>query len=345
MGAPQTFEARWLEGALQVRPGSIEDVDVRSVGTGQVAASYRLKIQGARYEGPASVIAKGPSLDAASRRTGFDRNLYLHELSWYQTYARLTDARCPQHLYSEYSEAGEGFVLLLEDCTPARQGDQLEGAPKEAVQNALREAARLHGAFLRRPDIVAGLEVPASPDRDRQRIVLFQTCWAAFKQRHGHQLTADILDWGDAFASRYTRYLHRPPTVRSVIHRDFRLDNLLFGQAGERAILLDWQTYSAGHPMSDVAYLIGTSLADPRERASIEHSLLETYFEHLTEIVPDENLDPYWDEYRVSAFSGFVMAVISSSIVAQTGRGDRMFLAMADRSARQAMDLNSLSLL
>ena len=50
-----------------------------------------------------------------------------------------------------------------------------------------------------------------------------------------------------------------------------------------------------------------------------------------------------WLEYRRFTFAGYVMAVVASMIVKQTDRGDQMFLAMANRHAQHAADLESLA--
>ncbi len=60
----------------------------------------------------------------------------------------------------------------------------------------------------------------------------------------------------------------------TVVHGDFRLDNLMFG--GERVAVLDWQTVRLGPAMSDVAYFIGSAL-QPDDRRSNEESLVREY--------------------------------------------------------------------
>ncbi|MFM8014947.1 MAG: hypothetical protein ACKPCO_02560 [Actinomycetota bacterium] len=55
------------------------------------------------------------------------------------------------------------------------------------------------------------------------------------------------------------------------------------------------------------------------------------------------SFDDAWLEYRKFTFAGFVMAVVASMIVKQTDRGDEMFLAMANRHAQHAVDLDSLA--
>ena len=100
-----------------------------------------------------------------------------------------------------------------------------------------------------------------------------------------------------------------------------------------------------GPGVTDVSYLLGTSLL-PEERGSHERALVERYHENLLAGgVKDYALETCWHDYRRFAFSGFLMAVGASMIVGQTDRGDEMFMAMANRSGRMAIELDTLSML
>ena len=51
--------------------------------------------------------------------------------------------------------------------------------------------------------------------------------------------------------------------------------------------------------------------------------------------------DDCWGAYRRGTFAGLVMAVAASMLVERTERGDDMFMAMAHRHARHALDLDA----
>ena len=59
----------------------------------------------------------------------------------------------------------------------------------------------------------------------------------------------------------------------------------------------------------------------------------------------DVDRDGVWDLYRRYAFGGLVMAIVAQALVRRTDRGDEMFITMADRHSRQALDLDSEALL
>ena len=59
----------------------------------------------------------------------------------------------------------------------------------------------------------------------------------------------------------------------------------------------------------------------------------------------DLSWDRCWREYRRGVFSGFALTVVATALVDQTERGDQMFLTMARRHARMAIDLDSWAFL
>ena len=52
-----------------------------------------------------------------------------------------------------------------------------------------------------------------------------------------------------------------------------------------------------------------------------------------------------WTDYRRGAFAGFLVTVIASMIVQETARGNEMFVAMAQRHTRHAIDLGAAEFL
>ena len=133
------------------------------------------------------------------------------------------------------------------------------------------------------------------------------------------------------------------PDIFSLIHVDYRLDNLLFtsNDAGIDVAAVDWQSITLGSPLSDVAYFIGAGLTSA-DRAPVEEQLVRGYFDALCASgVTDFQWPECWQAYRYGAFSGFAVTVVASMIVERTERGDRMFTTMAQRHARHALDLHA----
>ena len=149
---------------------------------------------------------------------------------------------------------------------------------------------------------------------------------------------------GDTLLANYEKYADVQEGPKTLVQGDLRLDNLLFTDKNNRAILLDWQTAAVGLPLNDVAYCISTSFQDPKERAKEEENLVKEYYD-LLKVNDSYPFEQDWDYYRRASFVGFLMAVLSAMIVERHDRGDEMFAVMAERSAWQALHLDALSFL
>jgi len=338
-----------LEKVLVAPADSIADIVVTPVGTGQLAASFRVQINwnhsSSQKPTPPSVVIKCASSNEASLALGTEQKAYYREIRWYQDLADKLSVRLPKCYFSDIADANDRFILVMEDCAPAVQGDQLAGASVDNIEKGLLEAARLHAAFIKRPELLNAKFLQTDRAFRALMVEQFENFWPRFKERYSRRLTEEVFEMGDGFAKRFEKYLYREPQLTTVAHKDFRLDNMLFDAPDGRVIVLDWQTLGLGGPMNDVSYFCGTSFADPAERKANDRRLFDYYVRALTDqdVQIDESV--LWQDYRVQAFSGFVMAVYASMLVEQTERGDEMFAMMAERPASMALELDSLSLL
>jgi len=164
---------------------------------------------------------------------------------------------------------------------------------------------------------------------------------AGFTERYAGRVEPDVAALIERFLPRLGRYQAVAPEPWTVVHGDFRLDNLLFG--GPRVAVLDWQTVRLGPSMSDVAYFIGSALQPP-DRAVHEEALVHDYHDRLRLAGVDVSWEHCWTGYRLRGFDGLLMAIFASMLVTRTDRGDEMFMAMANRHGRQVLDLDGEAL-
>lgn len=346
---PDDFEAAWIEGIFDAPPASLRSLSHTPVGTGQICDSFRFNCDwsGAAdtHALPRTFIAKCPSTDASSRAAAALFHLYDMEVGWYRDCAAASGVNCPKHYYAAITDDEQLFALLLSDMAPASQGDQLAGASITQVKSALHEAAALHAYH----PADASLEDFKWLQHGEQNAATLNTALAAnypvFRQRFKNRLSKDILDLGQRLLARITDYTGYQTKARCIAHGDLRLDNILYDRGGAGACLVDWQTVHQGSAAADVAYLIGTSFADAGARAREEKGLIDAYLARRAELGAPADFDVFWKEYRLYAFSGFLMAISASLTVQQTERGDEMFALMAERPALMALELDSLALL
>jgi len=128
-------------------------------------------------------------------------------------------------------------------------------------------------------------------------------------------------------------------------HNDFRPDNMLFGEPGERIAVVDWQTSNFLGTGMDVAYFLGGAF--PREQRRLhEQDLLRGYHEQLLALgVSGYSFEHLVNDYRHYSFAAIAVAIAATLIVKRTERGDRMLMHMTIGAAEQAWDNGALELL
>lgn len=172
------------------------------------------------------------------------------------------------------------YILVIEDIADARPPTQMLGGSLDDAHRSLEVLARFHAANWMRSDATAHYRhifpvdtVPrvgqASYVRNRDEFV----------DRFGPVLRDGMLERLDAIQERVPEIcsaLAAEPWT--LLHGDYRLDNVLFRPNGEM-VVLDFQGLGSGRPAVDVAYFITTALtAEHREE---EEPLLRTYHDAL----------------------------------------------------------------
>jgi len=342
----QELTADFLTGALASHLGgwAVTAVEAVPVGTGQVSDSYRLLLS---YDGPAAlpptIIAKVPAADAASRNAARAFRTYEIEASFYSQLAPGLPVALPECYYSAYDAEPDDYVVLLEDLAPALPGDQLAGLHPDAAAAAIRELAALHAAGWDSRELAALPWLNRSgPEAAGLLAAVITDLYPAFRERYADRLEPGTFSLIEDFLPRAPAYLAARDEPRTIVHGDFRADNLLFG--GERPVVLDWQTAGFGAATADLAYFLASSLPVATRR-QYEEALVRRYHSVLTSRGAEMSWDDCWTGYRRHAFSGIVMDIIAAVMVQQTDRGDAMFAAMARRHARHAIDLDALALI
>jgi hypothetical protein len=348
---PDLVTPEWLTDVL--RHGGAVDADTKvtsfesaAIGTGQVGANVRYTLAYEGTPGPASVVCKFSSRDQQSAATGVQTLTYETEVAFYRELAHTVDISRPHCYLAELEHGTANVVLVMEDLSPAEQGDQIDGCTVAQATLAIDEAAKLHGP--RWGD--RSLEELAWLDRRSTQgglASMLGMIWSAFVDRYRATLDPITLDEGQRLIAGIETLRGYEPSALTVVHYDYRLDNMLFGTgAGGRPLtVVDWQTVQLGLGPSDVAYFLGNAF-DADVRRSCERELVRRYHDGLLAYgVDDYPLDECWEDYRRSSFASLVMAVFASMMVGRTDRGDAMFMAMANRSAQMAADLDAGSLL
>jgi len=348
---PDDVRADWVTTVLRDRgllgAGRVTTVTPAPVGTGQMADTVRFALD---YEpagaGPATIVGKFTSQDEQSHATGRMMRAYEVEVRFYAEIAPRVTSRHPRLLFAAIDPDEAWFTLLLEDVADASQGDEIAGCDVDVAGAALGQLAGLHAPCWEAPDLAANPWVNRStPESEAFTAAIVSGVFPGFLERYGDRLEAAHVLLLEAFVPLLGEWMARPHGPRTVVHADFRLDNLLFTRGDPTPVVVDYQTVTWGAGAYDLAYFVGGCL-EPDIRRSATESLIDGYHDALlaggvtgysrTELAAD---------FRRECFGGLLMAVGASMLVKQTDRGDAMFLTSVRRHAQQSLDLDALDLL
>ena len=338
--------AEALRTSGSARPGAVIDsMAMTPIGAGAMADTFHVRIDWtAGHSGPASLVMKRPSTDAKAASTAASLGAYEREARFYTELAPQSAVRAPR-LLGVMSDPGTGVpdTVLLEDLTVGyRPGEQLEEAPLLEVQRARHQLALLQAPFWNDEATGAlpwlhrriGVPIPGILDRMRRS-------WDGAHHIR-ESLSAAERECIDRFVENAETWSHNAIGPNSLVHHDYRLDNLLFNNS--EVVAIDWQTIGWGPVMFDLAYLLGTSLESETRRA-VERDEIGRYLTDLSRLGVSFDQDEAWQAYRWAALAVLLMLVPPISSVKSTPRSDAMFRRMLRLGARFALDLDSLDLL
>jgi aminoglycoside/choline kinase family phosphotransferase len=321
----------------------------RQVGTGQMSRSYlySLEVEG-DDEAPRSMVGKFNSGDPATRSVAKEVGSYRNEVGFYRDFARQLPVSTPRCYFADIAPDEIGFVLLLEDMSPARQGDQMDGVSLPVARQAVGELAKLHASTWNDPslgqrDWLSSLARDQAEVYESQRSVT-SGFLARFAGRIGQDVVS-VVEWMADGCQNLIDGLAEQPAV--LIHWDYRADNILIDARCEppAVIVVDWQTLTVGPPAQDLAYFLGASLV-PELRRAHERSLVAEYYDAVLRLgVTGYTRDRCWRGYQLGSFSGLTMAVRAAMLVEETERGNEMFATMARRHGQQILDIGADALL
>jgi aminoglycoside phosphotransferase (APT) family kinase protein len=183
---------------------------------------------------------------------------------------------------------------------------------------------------------------PAAADQVK---ALYPQAQAIFRDRYRDLLEPEFMALCEELAE-ITVAAERVQPKTSLVHGDFRLDNVLFDIRGgqEPIAVLDWQTLTIGSGLTDIGYFLGCGIGD-KLRKPHERELLDLYCAEMTARGVPMVVDAIWDDYVLGALHGVSTAVFSSAFVVRTERGDANFLSMARGACALCLAHGSLELI
>jgi hypothetical protein len=322
------------------------------VGVGLLSDIAKLDLAYAAGSGPlAGLIAKFAVSNEQNRAVAQGLQTYEREVRFYQDLAAQVGECCPQSFYSHVEPSTGDMVLLMEDLSGYRPGDQTHGCTVADAELAIAAAARLHAATWHaenRDDLVwwPRIEGPLYLGAIGAAVasVFDQTMetFAPFVRR-------EVVDAAERYKAAIPE-LHRRmgEGPQALIHGDFRLDNFMFGVAPTHRpfVMLDMQAPIVTKSIHDIAYLLTQSMEVDLRRVH-EQRLVADYHAALVRLgVDDYPADQCWADYRMAALHCLEYAVVISGTLEPGNERGRAFVeGCLGRSCQAIVDLDLLSLL
>ena len=177
----------------------------------------------------------------------------------------------------------------------------------------------------------------------------FAAGWPVFTKDFGDLIPSGLVEQYAKIGPQVDACLKRLCSgVLTVVHGDFRLDNLFFDVDGDAELvaMFDWQGISKSAGPQDLGYFLSQSV---RSEVRREHQddLVRAYWDGLCEAgVEGYDLERCWDDYRAAVLYLFNYAVVIAGTLDHSNeRGVAMVRALAGRSAETIHEVGALDLL
>ncbi|MDA0271502.1 MAG: phosphotransferase [Chloroflexi bacterium] len=312
--------ARWLTATLtesgvldsrsRIFATSIEPLEARA---GVNGLTYRLRLKYSGEAGPPTIVAKLPAASPAARGVAAFQRWYEREVRFYTELAADSPLRVPEPYFGAVE--GDRAVLLLEDLGRLRQVDQIAGCTISEAEAAVDGAASMHARWWEDEGLDERGWLPLTTvhvEHARPVQGAFRRGWEAVRGRIDSAAHAAI----DRAVESYPALLERIGSgPRTLLHGDYRLDNLFFdGSEGQPGVFaFDWQFACRGRGAYDVAYFLGLDL-EPALRKQHEQRLLLRYMERLIEGgVRGYTIDECKRDYATSLLLSFAVFAIGAA--------------------------------
>jgi len=339
--------AEWMTDALRasgtISPAvSVAEVilDPASAGVGFMGevASVGVVYSGDAGEAPTKMIAKFATQSPDIKTMMHPTRVFEREHRFYEQLASATPVRTPDvyHVTCNTSEEplAEQYMLLMEDLGELVLGDQVAGVSPEQAESALVGLARHHAAFWDGKGLEnAQFAPPINGLLNKAGQGIYEASLPGFKEVFASALQPEMVPVADAYTANHPQLLDRLKAMpNTLVHFDYRADNLFFDPDDGSVVVIDWQSISVGGGAADVGYFLGQNLS-PADRRAHENDLLHRYHDTLTAHgVSGYDFDTFFDDYRLGLVYGWVIPVFAvGSLDASSERAVQLWTNVIER--------------
>ena len=232
-------------------------------------------------------------------------------------------------------DAGSGeFGLLLEDLTGYDQEDDRQGLSSASLRRCVEVLAVMHSKWWQSPRL-ASCDFLFTVDAKNTLLLAegHARSWSSFLERYGNVLPAGY----EAFRPPLMRSLQLAGTAldaapRTLVHLDFRADNLFFRGDLGRTVAIDWQLATRGAAVADLATLFSNSTGTDLRRQA-EEELLQMWHDTVVRATATSySLEQASADFRRWLLIQVVRTVIAGASVSRDEQAGEIVATFAQRT-------------
>ena len=299
----------------------VQNLDLKVIGTeagfnGEVVI-LKLQYSDDQATAPTSMVLKIPT-PLKNRIMAQTMGLYEKEIRFYRDLKPLLDIRTPHHFYSALNAADDPdvvdermqglnkmpmwliaaftklatwmiastprrYVLLIEDLSAYRMGDQMQACSIEDTQRILSAMASMHAQFWDSEQLAAMTWVAPVATTSKIIHLMYKQTIGKIRSANKQKFTTrqlQLIEWliGNGIALTEIQ----GDEASTLLHGDVRLDNICFDDVNNQAVLFDWQTIQNGPAGMDLAYFLSATIAADADEGEIDE-LISFYHQKLEE--------------------------------------------------------------
>jgi aminoglycoside/choline kinase family phosphotransferase len=303
--SPQELTPDWLTSILRstgvIQDSLVTNIELERVGAGSgfmaECARVILKYDTREADAPSTLIAKFSNANLDSSSAMYDQSK--REVQFYAEWANEVDIKTPAAYFGSADQNSRHHILLLEDLSNTRHGDDLTGGSYDDALLAVRQLARMHADWWHDPRLVN-----IGPYRERlERQQAFATAWPICVENISSHLSESNLRIGELLCTRLGGIVeHLDERPQTLIHGDFRYANMFFNSDNDQVRLtaFDWELFGSGCATYDMSYFVASSLRIDQRR-EFESTLLNEYHRVLVRRgVDDYDFETFYHDYKLS---------------------------------------------
>lgn len=355
VGLPATIDdvdADWMTRVLRTSGAIDGDTTVTSanvepfqVGVGLLGQLARATLTYEGGEGPATVIVKWP-IDVPHQRGMADAmNVYEREARFYSELEPRSDLRAAKVHAAMIADDKSQSMIVMEDLSALRQADRFEGVTWDEAVTAVRTLARFHAGWHESPELEEISEVWYSLMNPLYNVILPQFIEAGWEpcQRHKPDLLdEDLIAFGNDWAELLPAMQRQLTTSPTMIHADWRADNMFIDDEGE-LVMIDFQLTGVGNGAYDLGYFVSQSV-EREVRSGRERELVQIYVDELAANGVERDVEQVWFDFRVAIGFCFIYGIVSYAEYEHLpGEGQHVVDTLLRRSTAGITDMASIA--